>query len=387
MCLLRSAFTLPKLLFLLRTAPCFQSDLLSEFDHLQRTLLETFCNIKLDDLSWTQASLPINLGGLGIRSAVLLAPCTFLASAAGSEPLSLAILPERFTTVNTQLKQEALQFWSQSVLPSTLEPPSGAAASSQKAWDKPVIESCFSSLVSNANTIGRARLLASQQKETGAWLSAPPVSSLGLRMSNDAIRIATSLRLGTSICAPHDCSHCGCHIDEFGLHGLSCRKSVGRIPRHSQLNSIIKDALLSAHIPTILEPQGLSRSDGKCPDGLSITPWDRGRPLVWDATCWDTYAPSHLHHSASGPGILADLAARTKSQTYKEIGQTHIFVPVAVETSRALGKDALNFLHQLAVRIRSSSHDPLEYLKLCQKISICIQNYNCASILGCCAFS
>ena len=128
-------------------------------------------------------------------------------------------------------------------------------------------------------------------------------------------------------------------------------------------------------------------SDGKRPDGLSITPWDRGRPLVWDVTCWDTYAPSHLHHSASGPGILADLAARTKIQTYKEIGQTHIFVPVAVETSGALGKDALNFLHQLALRIRSSSHDPLEYLKLCQKISVCIQNYNCASILGCSASS
>ena len=51
MCLLRSAFTLPRVLFLLCTTPCFQSHLLSEFNPLQRTLLETFCNIELDDLS------------------------------------------------------------------------------------------------------------------------------------------------------------------------------------------------------------------------------------------------------------------------------------------------------------------------------------------------
>ena len=48
-----------------------------------------------------------------------------------------------------------------------------------------------------------------------------------------------------------------------------------------------------------------------------------------------------------------------------------------------MGKDAVTFLHQLTSRMKSISHDPLEYLKLCQKVSICIQNYNCASILGC----
>ena len=84
LCLLRSAFTLPRLLFLIRTAPCFQSHLLAQCDLLQRHILESLCNISPDDTSWTQASLPINSGGLGIRSAAMLAPYTFLASAAGS---------------------------------------------------------------------------------------------------------------------------------------------------------------------------------------------------------------------------------------------------------------------------------------------------------------
>ena len=321
MCLLRSAFTLPRLLFLIRTAPCFQSHLLAQFD-LQRHLLESLCNISLNDTSWTQASLPINSGGLGIRSAAMLASCTFLASAAGSDPLSLAILPERFKSVNPHLRETI--------------------------FVKPVVESCFSSLVAKADPQGKVRLLASQQKESGAWLSAPPVTSLGLRMSNDTIRIATSLRLGTPICFPHNCSLCGSHIDTSGTHGLSCHRSQGRIPRHSHLNRLVRDALSNAQIPAILEPQGLSRTDGKRPDGLTITPWSNGHPLVWDVTCWDTFAPSHIVYSATGAGVLADVAGHRKKVTYEEISQSHIFVPLAFETSGSMGKDAVTFLHQLA---------------------------------------
>ena len=231
---------------------------------------------------------------------------------------------------------------------------------------------------------GRAQLLASQQKETGAWLSAPPVFSLGLRMSNDAVRIATSFRLGTPICAPHDCSHCGCHIDEFGLHGLSCRKSVGRTPRHSQLNLIIKDALLRAQIPTILEPQGLSCTDGKRPDGMSLIPWSRGWVLVWDATCRNTYAPSHIHLSSAKAGAVAEEAAAQKRRLYAELIPTHHFVPLAFETSGVFSADSLSFLKDLASRSRLLNRDPLAYIKLCQKISITIQRFNCVAILGTC---
>ena len=73
-------------------------------------------------------------------------------------------------------------------------------------------------------------------------------------------------------------------MDETGLHGLSCRRSTGRLPRHNQLNIIIKQSLASPNIPSVLEPQGLSRTNGKCPDRMTITPWAQGRHLSWDAT-------------------------------------------------------------------------------------------------------
>ena len=166
---------------------------------------------------------------------------------------------------------------------------------------------------------------------------------------------------------------------------MSCQGCVGRIPHHNQLNSIIKHSLSSAGLPSVLEPQGLSRSDGKRPDGMTIIPWARGRPLVWDATCWDSFAASNIQHAGMGPGLVADMAASRKLDKYQEISRSHCFIPVAVETTGAFGKDAIDFLHQLASRMRSQSKDPLEYLKLCQRLSVCIQNFNCVSILGCCS--
>jgi len=55
--------------------------------------------------------------------------------------------------------------------------------------------------------------------------------------------------------------HCGTLVDATGTHGLACKKSAGRHPRHNQLNDVIWRALNWAQIPSVKEPGGLSRSD------------------------------------------------------------------------------------------------------------------------------
>ena len=46
------------------------------------------------------------------------------------------------------------------------------------------------------------------------------------------------------------------------------------------------------------EPQGLSRSDGKRPDGLTLIPWQAGKALTWDVSSRisrvDTHFPQKL---------------------------------------------------------------------------------------------
>ena len=82
--------------------------------------------------------------------------------------------------------------------------------------------STYHSLLDNSNQEDTARILASSSKESGAWLDAMPIESIGLRLSDNEVRIAVGLRLGLPICIPHDCSGCGASVDRFGVHGLSC---------------------------------------------------------------------------------------------------------------------------------------------------------------------
>ena len=82
--LLRNVVTTPRLLYTLRTATCTGSKELIAYDELLKSTLSKTLNIHLSDSDWVQASLPVRWGGLGVRSAVMLAPSAYLASAAGT---------------------------------------------------------------------------------------------------------------------------------------------------------------------------------------------------------------------------------------------------------------------------------------------------------------
>ena len=137
----------------------------------------------------------------------------------------------------------------------------------------------------------RARLLAATTKESGCWLNALPISSVGLRMDDDVVRIAVGLRLGASLCLPHPCHLCGASVNKLAIHGLSCRKSQGRHPRHTSINELIQRSLTTAGVPSHLEPSGICRSDGKRPTVLPSSHGNMDEP--W---CGMPPAPTPLHH-------------------------------------------------------------------------------------------
>jgi len=141
---------------------------------------------------------------------------------------------------------------------------------------------------------------AASSSHSGDWLyiAAPPITSVGLRLSDEEIRIAVAHRLGRRACEPHTCV-CGKAIDARGLHGLACRRSAPRQQRHSHLNDIIWRSMKRAQIPAVKEPVDLMRQDGNRPDGTTILPWSRGRPLAWDVTVPDTYADAHVVNTAA----------------------------------------------------------------------------------------
>jgi hypothetical protein len=207
--LLRNAMAIPRLTYLLRSAPAFACDNLVSFDLVVREMLCSILNVNLTDSQWKQANLPVKWSGLGIRSAVMLAPSAFLASNAGTMELVKNILPENFSHYQGN-DPDALSKWrvfsgDEDVLPEQ------SLIAKQSAWDVICVKYALLSLqneqVSNSD---HARLLASTEKGSGDWLFAPAISSLSLRMSDDTIRIAASIRLGAIVCQPHEIGRASC---------------------------------------------------------------------------------------------------------------------------------------------------------------------------------
>ena len=171
-------------------------------------------------------------------------------------------------------------------------------------------------------------------------------------------------------------------VDELGLHPLSCRYSSGRLPRHAALNDLIKRALTTAGIPSNLEPPGLDRGDGRRPDGKTVFPYMHGKPLVWDATCSDTFAASNLPHTALQPTYAANLAESNKTQKHANLLDRYIFQPVAVETSGAIGNSTRTFLKELGRRMASETGDIREGAWLRQRLSLAVARGNALCIVA-----
>ena len=138
------------------------------------------------------------------------------------------------------------------------------------------------------------------------------------------------------------------------------RKSSSRHIRHSHLNDIIWRAVKKAQIAATKEPIGLSRTDGKRPDGATLIPWVRDKPLAWDVTVTDTYAASHIIQTAKCAGATATKAEANKINKYSCLSGIHHFVPIAIETGGSINIDATEFLSDLYRRILQITMEPLE---------------------------
>ena len=260
--------------------------------------------------------------------------------------------------------------------------PTDTSASKQSSWDAPCVAADKSALLAHAtDSHHRARLLAVTAPHAGDWLHALPISSCGLRLDDETIRVAVGLRLGLNLCEPHRCP-CGLQVDSRGTHGLSCKLSSGRMTRHHHINDLIWRSLSRAGIPSTKEPTGLVRSDGKRPDGLTLIPWQGGKNLTWDVTVADTLAASHLPTTSRLAGGAAESASARKEAKYQDLTRTFSFTPIALETLGPLNSKASTFLVELGKRMTAVTGDLREGAFLFQRLSIAIQRFNCVCFKG-----
>jgi hypothetical protein len=376
--ILRHSLSLPALLHILRTSLRCKNQYLREFDETLRTCLSGILNVSLDDASWLQATMPVKEGGLGLRRSEQIAPSAFLSSVASTAVLVSLMLPDPIKSIQDDRLHDALACWQSFGGSNAL---TDDFAKKQKNWDSVIISNDKNRLLQVADETSKARILATMSPHAGDWLLAPPLTSVGLRMDNNTIRVAVALRLGAPVCAPHICT-CGSAVNALGIHGLSCIYSAGRSLRHSLLNNIVHKALVRAQIPSVLEPNGMFPGSGLRPDGATLVPWSQGRCLIWDATVPDTLAASHLQATATSSGGAAESSAQLKIRKYHALAGTHIIMPVSVETFGSWAIESFSFIKELGRRLFIISGDKRETSYLFQRLSVAVQRGNAISCLG-----
>ena len=198
--LLKNCLSFPKLVFLLRSAPCFlEREALESFDLSIRSCAGAICNTILDDPGWLQAKLPVSLGGLGLRSVLDISLPAYLSSLAFCRPITQSVLPTHIQHDCDDRFDSAVEVWSREDLPS----PSEADITVQKEWDNLKCSSLSEALKPTLNQHRMACLSSASQPHSGAWLNAIPSSSFGTLLDNESFRIGVALRIGLEVCIPH----------------------------------------------------------------------------------------------------------------------------------------------------------------------------------------
>ena len=378
--MLKTCFAIPRLLFLLRSAPAFASSCKRELAEVVKDTFSSIVNIQLEDKSWTQASLPVRWGGTGIRDVESLAPSAYLASYHSTDSLVRSILPPFLSSGVDPLPLEAVSSW---LGQGGVTQPKGEDAARQRAWDEEICCAKFNLLLSHSDQHSQARLLAVSSPDAGVWIHTLPCRNLGLCLSDRELRVAVGLRLGAPLVRDHVCV-CGAQVDGLALHGLSCRHGKGRQRRHAQANDVLVRAIRASDVQAELEPHSLLQGCDKRPDGATLDPWRQGKFLVWDFTCPDTLAPSHVAQSASTVGSAACKAEQNKRHKYAELVSSirYLFVPIAIETLGTWGASATEICREIGSRLATLSGDPRSHLFLKHGLSLAVQRGNAAAIAG-----
>ncbi|KAF2894756.1 hypothetical protein ILUMI_11417 [Ignelater luminosus] len=155
-----------------------------------------------------------------------------------------------------------------------------------------------------------------------------------------------------------------------------------RFPRHASINDLIKRALQTITVPPLLEPSIICRDDGKRPDRMTLIPWTNGKTLVWDATCTDTLASSHLEILTKTAGQVAENAAIRKCNKYKTIvDQNYQFLAFVAKTLGLWSNSARSFVNKLGHRMMVATGDARSKQFVIERISLAIQRGNPASVM------
>ena len=104
--------------------------------------------------------------------------------------------------------------------------------------------------------------------------------------------------------------------------------------------------------------------------------------MLWDFTCPDTLAASHIQDTSAQACAAAISAEQYNATKYAAFSPSYEVVPVAIETLGAWGPSAWEFVCSLGRRLVAATGDSRAGAFLRQRLSIAVQRGNAAAVRG-----
>lgn len=370
--LLRACFSLPKFAFVLRTSPPSKSHLASlAFDEVIRAALSEILCSPLSDEAWIQATLPVHIGGLGLRSAASHAPAAYFSSVFSTKDLTAQLIEEY---VPPSLAEAA------ATLPiSPLREDGSPRTQKEVSWA--IDKSLHDSLMARAahDERSKARLQSLTLPHNGDFLNVVPSKSLGLAIPSPEFRMVTSYRLGIPLYpAEAPCPVCGKQSDEYGDHAVACGGEYERISRHDRLRDCIFGAATTAALCP--KKEVMVTSTQSRPADILLPTWTRGQPAALDATVISSLQQATRKGASENSGhALAIAEARKRAAHAANCRDQGVqFIPIAVEVLGGWADEGRAVLRTIARYAAERSQDPPPNATrhLMGKLSIVLQKGN-----------
>ncbi|KAJ9438270.1 hypothetical protein DIPPA_06501, partial [Diplonema papillatum] len=355
-------------------------------DRVTQSCLATITGIETDDASWTQASLPVRMGGLGLHSCADVSGIAHIAAALDGGPhlpalVAPALLPhltwQQDDTVQASLVDPRLATY-ESVLEKIQDVMQARAeyeGRGQKAWSsalatekrKNLLESLTEELGHSGQLQGqaltraqdriRARIQSGSGKHASAWLYGNPEADTTMWLSPAELAVAVRLRLGLPIAAaPGECRLCG-HgaTDVNGSHAQTCFGSGRRTRLHNALRDIVADFARRGLLGPSIERAVFANARRKRPD---ISYVRDGTTVLLDVAVTYPLQLSQPHYAARAAaepgGAAAAYAVAVKERVYNAIianepdPREWKAVPLVVDTFGAWCPGAITELRHIA---------------------------------------
>ena len=113
---------------------------------------------------------------------------------------------------------------------------------------------------------------------------------------------------------------------------------------------------------------------------MTMFHFSRGKCLIWNSTCVNSFNPSALALTATEPGSASRSVEVRKSHKYEGLCDRYIFQAMAIETSCVFGRDTNAFISRLAHLTTSISGERREAECLRQPLSLATVRGNAQSV-------